>query len=73
MRPTIKGEGASVVINQSAPTLCIQVPTFDATDASHNARNNGCDNGVNADDRFGKFRLEDISADLDIASRWSPT
>jgi len=33
------GEAASDVINQAAPTLCIQVPTFETTVAIHSMRN----------------------------------
>jgi hypothetical protein len=43
------GLGASEVINHAAPTFCIQVPMFDATDASHRARNSGCRSGLQAD------------------------
>ena len=38
-RATSRAEGASSVINQAAPTFCIQVPTFDTTDAIHSQRN----------------------------------
>ena len=46
---TMKGVGAKFVINHSAPTFCIHVPTFEATDAIHKARNKGCDKGLHAD------------------------
>ena len=36
------GEMVRDVISQVAPTSCIQVPTFDASAASHRARNSGC-------------------------------
>ena len=45
----MNGEGARVVINQSAPTLCIQVPIFEAIAASQIARNNELDSGCQAD------------------------
>jgi hypothetical protein len=35
------GNGVSEVINHTAPTSCIQVPTFDATAATHSARKTG--------------------------------
>ena len=49
MSATIQGVGASDVISQSAPTLCIQVPMFEATAASQSARNSGLDKGRQAD------------------------
>jgi len=45
----MNGVGASVVINQSAPTLCIQVPMLEATAASQRARNSGLDKGCHAE------------------------
>ena len=45
----MNGEGARVVISQSAPTLCIQVPIFEAIAASQIARNNELDSGCQAD------------------------
>jgi hypothetical protein len=53
---TIQGDGARVVINQSAPTLCIHVPMFDATLASQIARNKGLDSGCHADVGALSFR-----------------
>jgi hypothetical protein len=47
-RATIVGLGARDVISHAAPTFCIQVPMFDATDASQSARNNGCRSGLQA-------------------------
>ncbi len=38
-RATSSADGASSVINQAAPTFCIQVPMFDTTDAIHSQRN----------------------------------
>src|ERR1051325_2694029 len=49
MSATIPGVGASEVISQSAPTLCIQVPMFEATAASQRARNSGLVKGCQAD------------------------
>jgi hypothetical protein len=50
MRATKKGEsGAKVVINQAAPTSCIQVPIVDTADANHKARNTGCRRGFHID------------------------
>ena len=34
---TVNGEGVSDVINQAAPTFCIEVPMLDAVVAIHNA------------------------------------
>jgi hypothetical protein len=42
---TISGEGASVVINQAAPTSCIQVAIFEAMAAIHSERKSGLLNG----------------------------
>src|SRR5262245_23623680 len=44
-RETSRGEVDSDVISQSAPTSCIQVPTFEASAASHSARKSGCLSG----------------------------
>ena len=38
-KATMVGEAASDVINHAAPTLCIQVPTFETTVAIHSMRN----------------------------------
>src|SRR5712692_11547698 len=45
------GLGASEVINHAAPTFCIQVPIFEATDAIHRERKSGSRNGLHADAR----------------------
>jgi hypothetical protein len=47
-RATSVGLGARDAINHAAPTCCIQVPMFDATDASQSARNNDCRSGLQA-------------------------
>jgi hypothetical protein len=60
MSATIQGDGASVVISQSAPTLCIHVPMFEATDASQIARNNGLERGFQPE-------AEELTLDLLIA------
>src|SRR5213594_2246194 len=44
-RETSSGEVESEVISQSAPTSCIQVPTLEASAASHRARKSGCRRG----------------------------
>src|SRR6185436_5280578 len=49
IKATMNGVGARVVINQSAPTLCIHVPMFEATAANQSARNRGFDNGCHGD------------------------
>src|ERR1043165_7254377 len=46
---TMMGVGASVVISHSAPTLCIHVPTFDDTAASHSARKSDRRKGLHGD------------------------
>jgi len=43
------GDGVSEVINHAAPTSCIQVPTFDATAATHSARKTGWYSGLQAE------------------------
>src|ERR1700687_2203932 len=48
-RATINGDGESEVMAQAALTFCIQVPTFETSEAIHRARNTGCDSGVQAD------------------------
>ena len=42
---TIPGDGSSVVINQPAPTSCIQVPMFDIRPAVHSSANARKPNG----------------------------
>src|ERR1044072_7430140 len=54
---TMKGVGASVVISHSAPTLCIHVPTFDATAASHSARKSESRSGLHVEDLFSDIVL----------------
>src|SRR5262245_32907108 len=44
-RETSSGEVDNEVINQSAPTSCIQVPTLEASAASHSARKRGWPRG----------------------------
>ena len=46
---TMMGVGARVVISHSAPTLCIHVPTFEATAAIHSARKSGRRSGAHAE------------------------
>jgi hypothetical protein len=48
-KATIMGDGASEVINHAAPTSCIHVPMFEATEAIQSARNRGCCKGLHAD------------------------
>src|SRR4029077_18220753 len=46
---TIKGVGASSVINQAAAASCIHVPMLETTSEIHSARNNGRRNGLHAE------------------------
>src|SRR5262245_1020425 len=48
-RETSRGEVESDVINQSAPTSCIQVPRLEASEPSHKARKSGCRRGSQPD------------------------
>jgi hypothetical protein len=48
-RATRRLEEVSVVISQAAPTLCIQVPMFDTTEAIHRLRKSGCRKGDQAE------------------------
>src|SRR5260221_12979146 len=50
MRATIEGDDESDVINQPAPTSCIQVPTFETIVAIHRLRNSAVCSGVQAPD-----------------------
>jgi hypothetical protein len=45
----MSGEGVSEVINQAAPTSCIQVPMLEATVANQRQRNKRCRNGDHAE------------------------
>src|SRR3989475_2696114 len=47
-RATINGEGESEVIAHAAPTFCIHVPVLEMSEATHSARNTGCDSGAQA-------------------------
>lgn len=47
------GEAVSEVINHAAPTLCIQVPTFEMTVAIHSMRNSECRSGLQAEAAAG--------------------
>src|SRR6266851_5504914 len=47
---TIDGEDESDVINQPAPTSCIQAPTFETIVAIHRLRNSAVCSGVQAPD-----------------------
>jgi hypothetical protein len=49
MSAIITGDEVSEVMSQAAATSCIQVPTFDASEAIHRARNNGWRNGLQTD------------------------
>lgn len=42
------GEAVSEGINHAAPTLCIQVPTFETTVAIYSRRNSECASGLQA-------------------------
>ena len=46
---TIVGDGSSAVMSHTAPTFCIQVPTYETTDAIHRARNSGSYSGCQGD------------------------
>ena len=46
---TTMGDGVSRVISHAAPTFCIQVPTFDTTEAIQRARNTGCRSGLHGE------------------------
>ena len=48
-RLTIKGDMVSCVINQPAPTFCIQVPVYEITAAIQSERNSGSRSGANAE------------------------
>src|SRR5690349_11267723 len=48
-RATSTAEDVSEVISQAAPTLCIQVPTLDATEAIQSARNTGWASGLHGE------------------------
>src|SRR3989475_12336050 len=47
-RATINGDGESEVIAHAAPTFCIHVPVLEMSEATHSARNTGCDSGAQA-------------------------
>src|SRR5438093_3198940 len=59
---TIDGEDESEVINQPAPTSCIQVPTFETIVAIHRLRKSAFRRGLQAEDttRVGSGRAESI-------------
>lgn len=44
------GEGANEVISHTAPTPCLHVPRFEATDTIHRARKRGCRGGLQTDE-----------------------
>ncbi len=44
-----RGEEVSEVVGHAAATPCIRLPTLEATEAIHRARNTGCLSGVHAD------------------------
>jgi hypothetical protein len=52
-RAIMLGEAVSEGINHAAPTLCIQVPTFETTVAIHSRRNSECASGLQAEAAVG--------------------
>jgi hypothetical protein len=52
-RAIMLGEAVSEGINHAAPTLCIQVPTFETTVAIHSRRNSECASGLQAEAAAG--------------------
>ena len=50
MRATRMGEGTNEVISHTAPTPCLHVPRFEATDTIHRARKRGCCSGLQTDE-----------------------
>ena len=55
---TISGDGDNEVISHDAPTFCIQVPTFEASEASQIARKTAWPSGVHIDScRSWRWRL----------------
>ena len=62
---TSTAEDVSEVISQAAPTLCIQVPTLDATEAIQSARNTGWASGLHGE--LGAALTVDV-ADLQQAA-----
>src|SRR5258705_4682731 len=57
---TIDGDEESEVINQPAPTSCIQVPTFETMVAIHRLRNSVFRNGLQ-----GEFSVRDVAGTPD--------
>src|SRR5256884_5629602 len=63
---TIDGDDESEVINQPAPTSCIQVPMFETIVAIHTLRNSPLRSGLHGDCvlRYGSLRSEEHTSEL---------